>query len=234
MGGGESNMWIIANWKSNKNIKEALDWVASVGPELPKDERLKVVVCPPFIDVEEVKKEIRVGNFPMMVGVQDLSPFEEGPYTGEETAAILKDLVELAIIGHSERRENFNETDEMVAQKSSEARKYNIIPLVCVQNAETIIPEGVKLVAFEPVEAIGSGQPDTPEDAAAVASQIKAKQGQNIEVLYGGSVTSENCVSFLKQTSLSGLLIGKASLEPTEFVKIVKLAYESLDNGNAI
>jgi triosephosphate isomerase (TIM) len=226
------NLWIVANWKSHKNIAESLEWISQVGPELPIHESLKVVVCPPFLDVSEVKKEIKVGNFPILVGVQDLSPFEEGPYTGEEAASILKDVVDLAILGHSERRQNFQETDELIAQKAQEAKKYNIIPLVCIQNENTPIPEGVTLVAFEPVEAIGSGHPDTPEDASSVASQIKNSHGESMQVLYGGSVTSTNCEGFLKEDRISGLLIGGASLEALEFVKIVQLAYNLIsDNG---
>src|SRR5687767_9864472 len=115
-------IWVVANWKSNKNIKEALDWVGQVGPELPRRDDLKVVVCPPFIDVEEVKKATKVGGYPLMVGVQDLSPFEAGSYTGEEAASIMEDLIELAILGHSERRQNFSETDEMVIKKVDEAQ----------------------------------------------------------------------------------------------------------------
>lgn len=216
------NTWIIANWKSNKTVKEALEWVSVVGPKLPKKEGLKVVVCPPFTDVEEVKKAVMVGNYPLHVGVQDLSPFEVGPYTGEESASILKDFVDFAIIGHSERRRNFFETDEMVEEKVEMARKSNIIPLVCIEGVDIPVPEGVKLVAYEPVAAIGTGQADTPENAAKVATQVKQKYGEDVEVLYGGSVTSQNAKSFLDNQSLSGLLIGKASLDPEEFLKIVE------------
>ena len=99
-----------------------------VGPKLPRKDNLpagrqglKVVVCPTFSVIEEVKKAIQVGNFPLMVGSQDLSPFDEGAYTGEEAAAILNDLVELSILGHSERRQNFGESDEMVERKTAQA-----------------------------------------------------------------------------------------------------------------
>lgn len=216
------NIWIIANWKSNKTISEALDWISQVGPQLEKRDYLKVVVCPTFTDIEEVKKAIQVGNFPLMVGSQDLSPYGQGAYTGEETAAILKQLVDLSILGHSERRQNFKETDEMVAQKVSQALEHHIIPLVCVQNLKTPIPEETKLVAFEPVAAIGTHQPDTPQDAQAVAQKIKAQHPQ-IEVLYGGSVTSENVKAFVNQENINGVLVGEASLEAEEFVKIVNI-----------
>ncbi len=225
--------WIIANWKSHKNIAQALDWVSQVGPEIPREDNLKVVVCPPFVDVEEVKKAVKVGNFPLLVGVQDLSPFEAGPFTGEEAASILKDLVDLAILGHSERRVNFGETPELIAKKAAEASKYNIVPLVCLQDSDTPVPAGVNLVAFEPVEAIGTGQPDSPADANLVAGKLKQKYGEGLTVLYGGSVTSGNAQQFLNQPNLSGLLVGGASLDPIEFVKIVKLVTKS-NHGSQI
>ncbi len=217
-------IWIIANWKSNKTISEALHWIDEVGPKLPRQNYLKVVVCPNFTDLEEVKKTILVGNYPLMVGSQDLSPFEEGPYTGEEPARILADLVELSILGHSERRQNFGETDEMVGEKVQRATEYQIIPLVCVQNENTWVPDKVNLVAYEPIFAIGSGNPDTPTNASEVAKKLKMKYGTKLEVLYGGSVTSENAKAFLQQENISGLLIGKASLGAKEFVNIVDIA----------
>lgn len=220
---GKKTIWIIANWKSNKNIAEALQWVETVGPELPKRENLKVAVCPTFVCLEEVKKTILVGGYPLIVGSQDLSPFDDGEYTGEETARILQDIVDLSILGHSERRQNFGETNGMVEEKVNQAREYNIEPLVCVQNEGTPVPGGVKLVVYEPVFAIGTGNPDTPDNANNVASTLKARYDA-VEILYGGSVTSENAGAFLKQDNISGLLIGRASLEAEEFIKIVKAA----------
>ena len=101
MAGLDKNIWIIANWKSNKTISEALDWVSQVGPKVPKKDNLKIVVCPTFSSLSEVKKAITVGNFPILLGAQDLSPFGAGAYTGEESAGLLNQLVELAIFGHS-------------------------------------------------------------------------------------------------------------------------------------
>jgi len=217
-------IWIIANWKSNKTIREALEWIDQVGPQLPRRGDLKVVVCPSFVDIEEVKKAVMVGNYPMIIGCQDLSPFGEGPYTGEETARTLADLVEVAILGHSERREHFGETDQIVAEKAKQARKFNIKPLVCVQNENTSIPQGVTLVAYEPVFAIGSGHPDAPAHANQVAEQLRQKYGRALNVLYGGSVSAANAGIFLQQPHLAGLLVGEASLDQLEFLKIVKMA----------
>lgn len=221
MAGGEmKNLWIIANWKSSKTIANALDWIAKVGPALPRRDNLKVVVCPTFSTLSEVKKAVTVSNFPLLLGVQDLSPFDSGAYTGEEAASLLNQLVSLAILGHSERRQNFQEDDEMVSKKVEQALANKIIPLVCIQSVDTPIPAGCKLVAYEPIFAIGSGNPDTPENASLVADKLKAKHGPDLEVLYGGSVTAQNIRGFITQQDISGVLVGNASLDAAEFIKI--------------
>jgi len=216
--------WIVANFKSHKTIAEALDWVSQVGPHLEQRTDVRVVVCPNFLDLEEVKKAVMVGNFNMFVGSQDLSPFPEGAFTGEEAASLLHEVVELSIIGHSERRKNFGETDKMVADKVKQAKEHSIIPLVCVQDATTPVPEGCELVAYEPIFAIGTGQPDTPANANEVSGQIK-KTNPKAAVLYGGSVTDENAKAFLEQENIDGLLVGGASLDAEKFVKIIQIGY---------
>jgi len=228
MAGGDKNIWIIANWKSNKTISEALDWVAKVGPQIPQKDNLKVIVCPTFSALSEVKKAITVGGFPLMVGCQDLSPFGMGAYTGEESAALLNQLVDLAILGHSERKKNFNENDEMVAKKVEQAIINKIIPLVCVQDEETPVPKGCTMIAYEPIWAIstgltntpGVGRADTPEDAGQVARVFKQKYGSELEILYGGSVNQQNIKEFIDQDDISGVLVGNASLDAEEFIKI--------------
>lgn len=230
MAGMGKNIWIVANWKSNKTIAEALDWISKVGPEIPKSENLKVVVCPTFSSLSEVKKAITVGNYPIMVGSQDLSPFGIGAYTGEEPAALLNQFIELSIIGHSERKHNFGENDEMVAKKATQAKENNIIPLVCVQDEEAQVPTECKLIAFDPSWAISTGLTNTPgtgnvakpEDANRVAGAFKQKYGSDLEVIYGGSVDSSNAKSFIEQENINGILPGHASLDPEEFIKIVK------------
>lgn len=233
MAGGD-NIWIIANWKSNKTIREALDWIGKVGPAIPKKENLKVVVCPTFSAISEVTKEIMVGDSPMLIGTQDLSPFGIGPYTGEEPAALVKDYVNLSILGHSERRQNFNETDEMVAKKVNQALTNKIIPLVCVQDENTPVPEGCTMVAYEPIWAIstglnntpGVGKVDNPENANKMANLFKQKYGSDLQVIYGGSVDSSKVKSFITQDDISGVLVGNASLDAEEFIKIIKACEE--------
>lgn len=220
-------IWIVANWKSNKTIAEALEWVGLVGPKIPKDERLSVWVCPPFNALGEVKKAVQVGGFSIRVGVQNVSQFGVGAYTGEVAAQLLSELADLAILGHSERRNLLGETDEMVARKVAEVAKVGIEPLVCVQDSETQVPAGVKLVAYEPVFAIGTGTPDTPENAAGVARSLKKVWGQNLEVLYGGSVNGDNTKAFLQREEISGLLVGGPSLEADSFLEIIDRALEA-------
>lgn len=224
--GKGKNIWVIANWKSNKTIVEALEWISKVGSEIPKQESLKVVVCPTFSNLSEVKKAILVGGFPLMVGAQDLSPFDGGAYTGEESASLIKELINLSILGHSERRKNFAEDDLIIAQKVKQAKESNIIPLLCIQSEETPIPGECRLVAYEPVWAIGSGNPDTPQNANGVADKVKQKLGNGLEILYGGSVTSQNIKEFIEQENISGVLVGNASLNAEEFIKICKSSSE--------
>lgn len=216
------NLWIVANWKSNKTISEALDWVSFVGPKIEKRDGLKVVVCPTFSCLSEVKKVVTVGNYPLLVGSQNLSPFGVGAYTGEESSSLLKEFVDLAMLGHSERRQNFGETDELIAKKIIQALDNQIIPLICVQGKETPVPDGVKLIAYEPIFAIGTGNPDTPENANEVAGYFK-ESSEDMEILYGGSVTSDNVKGFTVKENISGVLVGGASLDPEEFVKIIKV-----------
>lgn len=213
-------LWIIANFKSNLSIQQTLEWIDAVGPLLERHENIVVGFCPRFSALSEAAKAVKVGNYPLHVGSQNVSPFNEGAYTGEEAAPFLKELISFSLIGHSERRTHFAETDEMVSEKVNRVREAEIMPLVCVQNAETPVPAGCEVIAYEPVFAIGTGTPDTPENAEKVSKQLVDMHGK-INVLYGGSVNKDNCASFVKEANISGLLIGKASMNPEEFVAIV-------------
>ncbi len=230
MAGLDKNIWIIANWKSNKTIAAVLDWISKVGPQIPKNKNLKVVVCSTFSCLSELKKTILVNNFELMLGAQDLSPFGIGAYTGEESAALLNQFVDLAILGHSERRKSFHEDDEIISKKVEQALENNITPLLCVQGEETPVPKNCKLIAYEPIWAIstgltntpGSGKADSPADTNKVAGSFKQKYGLELEVVYGGSVNSTNVKGFIMEENINGVLPGNASLDADEFIRIVK------------
>jgi triosephosphate isomerase (TIM) len=152
----------------------------------------------------------------------DISPFDEGAYTGEINGNQIREFADYVIIGHSERRKNFAETDEMLSQKVQRAIECSLTPIFCVQGSDTPIPDGVTLVAYEPIFAIGTGNPDTPENAEAVIKTIKEKNPSVKYVLYGGSVTPEGVGGFTQKPLIDGVLVGGASLLSDKFVQIIK------------
>lgn len=202
-------------------MQQSIEWIEAVGPQLEKNENIVVGFCPRFSVLSEVSTRVKAGNYPILVGSQNISPFLEGAYTGEEPISLIKEMISFSIIGHSERRTHFSETDEIVAEKVKRAKEASISPVVCVQNAETPVPANSELVAYEPVFAIGTGVADTPENAEKVSKQLRDMHGGELHILYGGSVNKNNCASFVSQENINGLLIGKASMDPQEFMAIV-------------
>ena len=158
---------------------------------------------------------------PVKLGAQNISPFAQGAYTGEINAAQAREFAEYVLIGHSERRTHFSETDAMLVAKVKQALSVGLEPIFCIQNAQTAIPDGVTIVAYEPVEAIGSGHPDTPEDAEAVSQAVKATYPSVQTVLYGGSVKANNVQDFTSVSSIDGVLVGGASLDAEQWGKII-------------
>lgn len=214
--------WIIANWKSHKTILESLQWLEVVGPELSQRTDLTIVVCPTYLAIAEMHKVIQTNHYPILLGVQDISSFPAGSYTGQVAAELLTDVAALTLIGHSERRQNFAETDQSVATKAQLARQAGLQSVVCVQGSDTPIPADTAIVAYEPVTAIGTGNPDTPANAVEVAALIRNRTSADMPVLYGGSVTADNAKQYLEQAGLDGILVGAASLDPQEFITIVQ------------
>jgi len=216
-------LFIIGNWKSNETTPEVEKWFTEItNAQLAfKIDEKQVVICPPFTLLSKVKELINQKNLSFSVGAQDISPFGQGAYTGEENVNQIKEFADYVIVGHSERRKNFSETNEIISQKVRKAIEGNLKPIFCVQGVETPIPQGIEIVAYEPVSAIGTGKPDTPEDAENVARIIKEKNGVQF-VLYGGSVTDENVTDFTKLPSVDGVLVGGASLDAEKFSIIIK------------
>ncbi|MDO8659753.1 MAG: triose-phosphate isomerase [Candidatus Parcubacteria bacterium] len=220
--------FIIANWKSNETESEAKNWLQAINnSQLAVDEGKKIIVCPPFTLLPKVKEFFVNYQSSIAVGAQDISPFGEGAYTGEVNGREIKEFADYVIVGHSERRINFSESDELVNKKIEQAYLQGIIPIVCVSSLDQVknlkVDNSKTLIAYEPLFAIGSGTADTPENADKMASDVKNILGE-IPILYGGSVTSGNVSSFSKMPNIDGVLIGKASLEPSEFIKLSKNA----------
>ena len=221
---------IVANWKENLTAPQAKRWLeefSMINNQLSNG--VEVVVCPSFVLIPFLHSQLSPLTSRLSLGAQDVSKFEEGQYTGEVSAKMLKDFVKYVIVGHSERRKYFNETDEDAVQKIKQCLKYGLTPIVCVSNLEQVskchsVNESRIIFAHEPLEAIstrGQFRPDDPEHANLMAEKIKTIVGKNTQVLYGGSVTAENVKPFIEQPDINGVLVGEASLDPEEFSKIV-------------
>lgn len=218
-------LFIVANLKSNKNETEANSWLESFKKIKDLSQILnekEVIICPSFTLLFLFSRFFKENNLPVKLGAQNVSPFSEGAYTGEVNAKQIKDYADYVLVGHSERRNNFNEEDELLSKKVELSCEQGLKPIFLVQGNDNFIPQAVEIVAYEPIFAIGSKNPDTPQNANSVANVIKTKG--NYQVLYGGSVTSQNVKSFTDEENLNGVLVGGASLDPDEFVKIIQNA----------
>ena len=238
---------IAGNWKMNMLPNEAMDFVNTLAP-LVKDTKNEVIVCVPFTDLFYTLLTAQDTN--IHVGAQNMHWEESGAYTGEVSADMLKSInVEYVIIGHSERRQYFNETDETVNLKVKTALSKGLKPIICVgetleqkeqgKTIEVITSQISKalenlteadlsniIVAYEPIWAIGTGKTATSEDAnnsiKEIRNEIKSKFGtDDVTILYGGSVKPENARELFTMSDIDGGLVGGASLNALEFNKIV-------------
>ena len=220
---------IVANWKENKTVQEASKWLEGFSSSINNKQLAinNVVICPSFVVLPTMARELsKLEN--IKLGAQDVSKFEEGQYTGEVSAKMLKDFVDYVIVGHSERRKYFGETDGDVNRKIEQCLKHNLMPVVCVSTTQELSSLSSELssdhdllVAYEPLFAVGTGTPDTPKNANDFALKVKTEVGRDVRVLYGGSVSAENVRSFVSQSDISGVLVGQASLEAEEFARII-------------
>lgn len=221
---------IIGNWKANKNRAEAEEWCTTFSQIVNEDSELRelltsqavqAIVCPPFPFLEVLNTRLK--DLPnVAVGAQNVAAYRSGAYTGEIPALNLQGLVKYSIIGHSERRSYFHETDQDVLQKVSLCKEFGIEPIVCVRSEKDIIPEGVGLVAFEPVSAIGTGQ-NMPA-AEVVTLKQKFTIPSDAQFFYGGSVNETTALDYTKESAIDGLLVGGASLNPAAFAQILRIA----------
>jgi triosephosphate isomerase len=217
--------YIVGNWKSNKTVDDAVLWwqeFSALWRVLPPDtSRIKVILCPSFIHLQLLVSLVKLTPIPIHLGLQDVSGFPSGPYTGQVSADMAKDLIHFTLIGHSERRKYAHETDEELLSKVDRATEASIEPIYCIQSEEMIIPSHCQIVAYEPVWAIGTGTPDTPQNAAIVAAAIKKQHREVKSVIYGGSVTAQNVASYAKEPHIQGVLPGGASLAPDSFYQLI-------------
>lgn len=221
---------IVANWKLNKTISEAIEWLKEFGIQKTefRSQNVKIVVCPSFTVLSELQRELKKTKLPIKLGAQNVSQFEKGQYTGEVSAGMLQGLVNYVIIGHSEIRKHFGETDQIISEKAKQCEKYGITPILCASNLDQLRGcEKAKdlVVAYEPLEAIsteGEFHPDDPDHANEIAGKIKEIIGSKNRVLYGGSVHKDNVKYFAARKNIDGLLVGQASLDAERFVEILK------------
>ena len=219
---------IVANWKCNPNsLSEAKKLFHSVAQGVKNIKKAEVVICPPFLYLFSLGSGLKLG-------AQDCFWEEKGAYTGEISPLMLKNLgCRYVIIGHSERRKYLKETDGMINNKIKAVLRSGLRPILCVANLnqlkgglKTIKKSKLKIknliLAYEPVFAIGTGKACSVAKAKKVRISIRNRFAKNIPVLYGGSVNPHNAGSYIKEGGFQGLLIGGASLNPKDFLNILK------------
>ncbi len=246
---------IAGNWKMNNTAKEGVALVEALKP-LVKDAGCDVVVCVPAIDIPAVSEAVKGSN--IALGAQNVHFAEKGAYTGEISASMLAEYgVKYVIIGHSERRQYFGETDETVNKRTLAALDAGLIPIVCI--GETLeeretgktekvldrqIETGMKgiddiskiVIAYEPVWAIGTGKTATAEQANETIGYIRKKVAETfcpkcaekVRIQYGGSMNADNCVQLMAMSEIDGGLIGGASLKAPDFSAIVNYDKQSM------
>jgi len=244
-------LFIAGNWKMNTTLMEAVDLVNEMKKPLDKFENVDKVICPPFISLAVIAEILMDSS--VMVGAQDVYFKEKGAFTGEISPAMLVDICKYVIIGHSERRQYFGETDETVNKKVRAVLDAELKPIICVgenldQNkageTENVVTNQIKkalddinyspsiVIAYEPIWAIGTGMAATGAAANAtikiirntIADIYNGRAAQDMRILYGGSVTAANIGEFIKQPEIDGGLVGGASLKTAEFISMVEQA----------
>jgi len=244
---------IAGNWKMNKSVAEAGDLASDIKEELADCREVDVVLCPPFTALKTVGDIIAQTH--VKLGAQNMHWANDGAYTGEISAGMLRTIYcHYVILGHSERRAMFSETDEIVNKKVKAAIAGNLVPIVCVGEtlqereggtAKDVVKAQLTgslaglgddlarvIVAYEPVWAIGTGRNATPEQAQEMHASIRQVLGsilneevaQSIRIQYGGSMKPSNAGELLSQPDIDGGLIGGASLDARSFAEIVRLA----------
>jgi triosephosphate isomerase len=244
---------IAGNWKMNTTVEEAIEMVVKMRFELDRIDNVDKVICPPFVSLDALKT--RLEGSTVKLGAQDIHYEEKGAFTGEISPQMVTDLCDYVIVGHSERRQYFNETVEIVDKKVRAALKVGLKPILCVGESpeenkagqtEAVLTKqlsspsarlyylGGTVIAYEPIWAIGTGAAATGEVANQtigfirqyIAEKVGKAIAQEVRILYGGSVTADNIAEFVKQPEIDGALVGGASLKANEFLSIVRQTAE--------
>jgi triosephosphate isomerase (TIM) len=244
---------IAGNWKMNKTGAEAEAFLADLLPRLPDRDDVEVAVCPPFTSLAAAVAGTR--DTAVKVYAQTMHERDGGAFTGEVSAPMLVELaVDGVVLGHSERRTYFNESDRALQQKVPRALEAGLVPILCVgetedereagetqrrlrhqvqEDLEKVPPERIAdvVIAYEPVWAIGTGTVATPEQAQEAIAFVRALVGDRsreaadrVRILYGGSVSPDNAGELLALPDVDGALVGGASLEAEPFAAIVAAA----------
>ena len=242
----ESTTTIVGNWKMNATVDQARGMASEIRSGLEGIPDVEVAVCPPFTSLHAVRTVLEGSG--IGVGAQDLHHEASGAFTGEVSVEMVAELCDYVIIGHSERRAHFGETNEGVRLKVAAALGAGLKAIVCVGerldereagDAEAVVerqlteglagvpsPEGL-LVAYEPVWAIGTGRAATAADAQAMMAHVRSlltrqfgAAAESVPLLYGGSVTDENVAELVQEPDVDGALVGGASLKPEVFVRL--------------
>ncbi|HIJ78252.1 MAG: triose-phosphate isomerase [Desulfobulbaceae bacterium] len=224
--------YLLANWKSHKSLAQAESWLHEFSRLYRPTEGLKVIIAPAMVHLAPLRQLLNNPAMPeLALASQDLSPFPLGSYTGAVAAEMVRGLVDFAILGHSERRRYFHETNQDVANKVSEARAAAIQPIVCLDRPyaraqlAALDEADLKglLIGYGPVEAIGVDIPPSPEKVGKVIAELQA-MAPDAAILYGGSITAENAADYLGLAGVAGLMVGTASLAAEEFARICAIA----------
>jgi triosephosphate isomerase len=239
---------IAANWKMNKKIEEAQAFLDEFIPLVWNEREVDIVIAPPFTALYTMANLLRITNIGL--AAQDLFYEDKGAYTGEISPVMLTDIgCSYVIIGHSERRIYFGETDEIVNKKFRAARRHGLEVIFCIGESlsereagmtfdvlKRQISEGIRdissdglILAYEPVWAIGTGKTATPDQAQEAHESIRktlshlyGEPAKGVRILYGGSVTPENADVLMACPDVDGALVGGASLKADSFAGIVK------------
>lgn len=244
---------IAGNWKMHTTVEEAIELVIKMRFGLDRIDNVDKVICPPFVSLDAIKT--RLEGSTIKLGAQDIHHEEKGAFTGEISPQMVANLCDYVIIGHSERRQHFNETIDIVDKKVKAAMKVGLKPILCIGESpeenkagktEEVLTRqlsspsarlyliGGIVIAYEPIWAIGTSVPASGEQAnktiGFIRQHIAEEQGkgiaQDVRILYGGSVTAKNIAEFVKQPEIDGALVGGASLKASEFLSIVKQTAE--------